>query len=70
MTRREWFAFKKETTRFRIMNRHLFRNNTKNVSFRKIINLIEQQREIIKALHDKNEHRGIKNIYRRITDRY
>jgi hypothetical protein len=41
MTRKEWFAFKKETTRFRIMNEHLFRNNTKNVSFRKVINLIE-----------------------------
>jgi hypothetical protein len=41
MTRREWFVFKKKITRFRVMNGYLFRNNTKNVSFRKIINLIE-----------------------------
>jgi hypothetical protein len=41
MTRREWFAFKKKATRFRVIDRHLFRNNTKNISFRRIINLIE-----------------------------
>jgi hypothetical protein len=41
MTRREWFAFKKKILRFRVMNRYLFRNNTKNMSFRKIINSIK-----------------------------
>jgi hypothetical protein len=41
MTRREWFAFKRETTRFRIIDRYLFRNNTKNMPLRKIINSVE-----------------------------
>jgi hypothetical protein len=41
MTRREWFVFKKKITKFRIINGYLFRNNIKNVSFRKIINLVE-----------------------------
>jgi hypothetical protein len=41
MTRREWFAFKKEVTRFRVMDEHLFRNNIKNVPFRRVINLVE-----------------------------
>jgi hypothetical protein len=41
MTRREWFAFKREVTRFRVLDRYLFRNNTKNVSFRRVIDLVE-----------------------------
>jgi hypothetical protein len=41
MTRREWFAFKREITKFRVMNRYLFRNNTKNVLFRRVIDLVE-----------------------------
>jgi hypothetical protein len=41
MTRREWFAFKKKITRFRIMDKYLFRNNIKNMPFRKIIDLVE-----------------------------
>jgi hypothetical protein len=41
MTRKEWFVFKKEITRFRIMNKYLFRNNIKNMPFRRIINLVE-----------------------------
>jgi hypothetical protein len=41
ITRREWFAFKKEITRFRVMNEYLFRNNIKNVFLRKIINSVE-----------------------------
>jgi hypothetical protein len=41
MTRREWFAFKKKIPKFRVMDRYLFRNNTKNMSFRRVINLVE-----------------------------
>jgi hypothetical protein len=38
--------------------------------FRRVIDSVEQQREIIKALHDESRHRGIKGTYRRIADRY
>jgi hypothetical protein len=41
MTRREWFVFKREATRFRVINGHLFRNNIKNVSFRRVIDSVE-----------------------------
>jgi hypothetical protein len=41
MTRREWFVFKKEITRFRVMDKYLFRNNIKNVFFRRVIDLVE-----------------------------
>jgi hypothetical protein len=41
MTRREWFAFKREITRFRVIDRHLFRNNIKNVPLRRVIDLVE-----------------------------
>jgi hypothetical protein len=41
MTRREWFAFKREITRFRVMNGYLFRNNIKNVFLRRVINSVK-----------------------------
>ena len=41
MIYREWFVFKREAMRFRVMDRYLFRNNIKNVPFRRVINLVE-----------------------------
>ena len=70
MIYREWFSFKREITRFRVVDKHLFRENIKNMFFRKIINFFKQKQEIIKILHNKSGHKGIENIYRRIADRY
>jgi hypothetical protein len=70
ITGKEWHAFKKEATRFRVIDGHLFHNNTKNVPFRRVIDSPEQQQEIFKILHDKSGHRGIEGTYRKIADRY
>jgi hypothetical protein len=43
MTGKAWHAFKKEATRFRVIDGHLFRNNIKNVPFRRVIDSLEQQ---------------------------
>ena len=37
ITHQEWFIFKKETTRFRVIDKHLFRENIKNIFFRRVI---------------------------------
>ena len=67
---REQFIFKREITRFRVMDKHLFRENIKNVPFRRVIDFFKQRQEIIKILYDESGHKGIESIYRRIADRY
>jgi hypothetical protein len=42
ITGKKWHAFKKKATRFRVIDGHLFRNNTKNVPFRRVIDSPEQ----------------------------
>ena len=37
ITGKAWHAFKKEATRFRVIDGYFFRNNTKNVFFRRVI---------------------------------
>ena len=70
MTHREWFIFKREVTRFRVVDKHLFRENIKNVPLRRVIDFFEQRQEIIKILYDESGYKGIESIYRRIADRY
>jgi hypothetical protein len=37
ITGKAWHTFKKEVTRFRVIDGHLFCNNIKNVLFRRVI---------------------------------
>ena len=55
---------------FLVRDRHLFKRVNKNVLLRKVIDKTENQAIILKQLHDENEHRGRKEIYRRVTDKY
>ena len=55
---------------FLVRDRHLFRRVNKNVLLRKVIDKAENQTIILKQLHDENEHREQKEIYRHVTDRY
>ena len=55
---------------FFIRDRHLFKRVNKNDLLRKIIDKTENQAIILKQLHDENEHRERKEIYRRVTNKY
>ena len=55
---------------FLVRDRHLFKRVNKNVLLRKVIDKTENQAIILKQLHDENEHRGRKEIYRRVTNKY
>ena len=53
-----------------MQNRQFFRRNIKNVFLLKIINNQKKQNEIIKHIHDLNEHQKRKKTFRKIVDRY
>ena len=62
--------FKNWALQFLVRDRHLFKQVNKNVLLQKVIDKTENQAIILKQLHDENEHRGRKEIYRHVTDRY
>jgi len=46
----------------------LFRKTNKNMSLRKVINLIENKNYIVKSLYNENNYKDRENIYRRIAN--
>jgi len=46
----------------------LFRKANKNMSLRKVINLIEDKNRIIKSLHNKSDYKNRESIYRCIAN--
>ena len=53
-----------------IRDKQLFKRANKNVFFKRIVDEIENQQKILKQLHDKDEHKSRKDIYRCVTDKY
>ena len=45
-----------------ICDKQLFKQANKNVSFKRIIDKIENQQKILKQLHDENKYKNRKNI--------
>ena len=70
LNRKKFHKFKNWALQFLVRDRHLFRRVNKNVLLRKVIDKTEDQAIILKQLHDENEHRGRKEIYRRVTNKY
>ena len=70
MNRRIFRKFKSWTLQFLIHNKQLFKRANKNGLFKQIVDEIENQQKILKQLHDENEYKSRKNIYRRVTDKY
>ena len=62
--------FKNWVLQFLVRDRYLFKRVNKNVLLQKVIDKTKNQIIILKQLHDENEHRERKEIYRRVTNRY
>jgi cytochrome c1 len=62
--------FKKKVFKFKLQKNQFFRRNSKNILMRRMIDNFEKRQRILKQLHDENDHRDKKNIYKRIIDRY
>ena len=70
MNRKKLCKFKNWTLQFLVRDKHLFKRVNKNVLLRKVIDDAKDQIIILEQFHDKNEHRGREEIYRRMTNKY
>ena len=70
MSIKEFRKWRKKALKYKVQDRHFFRRNTKNILFRRVIDDIKEQKEIMISLHDETGHRGREDTYRRIADRY
>ena len=68
MTRKKFKKFKKKTLNFKIQEEHFFRQNSKNIFMRQMMNSLEERLQILTALHDKSDHREKEEIYRPVID--
>ena len=62
--------WKKHALQFVVQNDHLFRQKSKNVPLRRVVDDERTQREIIRAMHDGTGHKGRETTYHRIAQRY
>ena len=70
MNTKKFNVFKNEIFKFKMQNRQLYKRNTKNVFFKRVIDDLIQRQKILTNLHDENEHKNRKNTYKRIANRY
>ena len=70
LNRKKFRKFKNWALQFLVRDKHLFKRINKNVLLRKVIDKAENQTIILKQLHDENEHRERKKIYRRVINKY
>ncbi len=70
MSLKEFNKFKKKAFKFKLQKDQFFRRNSKNVFMKRVIDDLEKRQRILKQLHDENNHRDKKNIYKKIIDRY
>ena len=70
LDRKKFHKFKNWVLQFLVRDRHLFKQINKNVLLWKVIDKAENQIIMIKQFHDESEHRGRKEIYRRVTNKY
>ena len=69
LNRKKFRTFKSETLRYRVQDDHLYKRNSKNVSFRRVIDSDKKKLKILKQLYDESEHKNRKNTYRNIANR-
>ena len=70
MTTKEFQQFKRKALTFMVHEGHLFKRANKNVPLRRVVDIEEDRRKILKAAHEESGHRGKEGTYRRIADRY
>jgi hypothetical protein len=70
MSLKKFNKFKKKTLKFKLQKNQLFRQNSKNVLMRRVIDDFEERQRILKQFHDKNDHWDKENIYKKKIDRY
>ena len=49
---------------------HLFKRVNKNVPLRRVIDIKEDRKKILKAAYEESGYRGKEKTYKRIVDRY
>ena len=60
----------KESRNYLLSNGYLFRQNKKGMPPRRVIVKVEDQRNILNALHDESGYRGREGIYKKISLQY
>lgn len=70
MSIKEFNAFNKQAVKFKVQDNHLFRQNSKNVPMRRVVDNPIERQTILQQLHDESGHKGQEGTYRRVADRY
>ena len=70
MEGKEYRKFKSEAFKYIIQDGYLFRQASKNIPIRRIINNSDNRSSILYALYKDCGHRGKEGIYKRMADRY
>ena len=70
MNAKEFNAFKKKALKYKMQDNHLFRQNSKNVPMRRIVNDPVERQTILQQLHNESGDKGQENTYRQVADRY
>ena len=70
LTAKKFRKFKNHALHFRILDKHLFRRNSRNVPCRRVIDNKQDRQQIMQSLHNESNHQGREKTYRRVADRY
>ena len=70
LNRKKFRKFKNWALQFLVRDKYLFKQINRNLSLWRVIDKAKNQIIILKQLHDENEHRERKEIYRRVTNKY
>ncbi len=70
MNQKRFNKFKKKILNFKLQNDQLFRQNSKKVSLRRIVDDVKEQELILKQFHDENNHRDKEETHQKIVDCY
>jgi hypothetical protein len=70
MSLKEFNKFKKKTLKFKLKEISFLVETQRMFSLERMIDGLKERQPILKYLHDENDHRDKKDIYKRIIDRY
>ena len=70
MNSKEFNSFKKKALKFKVQDNLLFREKSKNVPMRRVVNDLVGQQTIFQQLHNESGHKRREGTYRRVANRY
>ena len=70
MNNKEFNAFKRKAVKFKVQDNQFFRQSSKNIPMRRVVDDPTERQTILQQLHDKSGHKGREETYRRVADRY